>query len=115
MTRCEFYAVKFCVLSIGDGTGGSFLFFKNRLADVTNLLPANLTITGVEATKPGVFTIHLSTDRVALFVWLDIATTSFHGIFPDNGFHMLTPNRSLTFETDSPSVDVKLLKTYLTE
>lgn len=111
-TGCRLQYAQSCLLVI-DG-GSNFMLFNNRLADVTNLQPAKLSIDSIEAAGTGLFAIRLVTDRVALFVWLDLTTTSFHGIFSQNGFHMLAQNQTVIFQTDCAHVDVPTLKLYLT-
>ena len=97
-----------------DG-GASFLLLNNKLAEVTNLPIANLNIESVRVgDEKGSFSIRLTTDNVALFVWLDINTTSFHGIFSQNGFHMISPQHIVCFKTDCDFVTVDLLKRHLT-
>lgn len=111
-TGCQIESSQSCLLAIDDGS--SFLFFNTKLAQVTNLRVANLKIESVEEINNGTFSIRLSTDQVALFVWLDITTTSFHGIFSKNGFHMFEPELLISFHTDCQQVDAHLLETYLT-
>ena len=97
-TGCQIESSQSCLLAIDDGS--SFLFFNTKLAQVTNLRVANLKIESVEEINNGTFAIRLSTDQVALFVWLDITTTSFHVIFSKNGFHMFEPELLISFHTD---------------
>jgi hypothetical protein len=51
---------------------------------------------------------------VALFVLLDIKTTSFVGVFSDNGFHMVSKNKQVKFETKDFSVTEQDVASYLT-
>lgn len=112
LTGCLFNKPDSCILTIGDGY--NFMFFNHRLADVTNLKVANLTIESVEMIRTGTFSVRVKSDQVALFVWLDITTTSFCGIFSDNGFHMVQPSLTVTFTTDSTTLDENMLRKYLT-
>lgn len=119
LTGCRFGWTYSCLISIGsddgDASGSSnFLFFTTRLADVTNLNVASVTIDSVDRLEAGRFSVRVRTDRVALFVWLDITTTRFVGVFSDNGFHMITTNRSVTFTTDNVQLDVETLAKHLT-
>lgn len=114
-TNCRFGSSSgpSCLLTIDDGT--NFMFLNPRLADVTNLLAVNLTIDSIRATaQQGKFSVRVKSDRVALFVWLDITTTRFHGIFSDNGFHMTAADRTVMFTTDNAQVDENTLLKYLT-
>lgn len=45
--------------------------------------------------------VGLETDVVALFVYLDMNTNDFYGVFSDNGFHMTEAEQTVTYKTES--------------
>lgn len=110
-TGCQVNAIESCVLTIDESS--NFWLFNTLLAQVTNLQVAKLSIESVKSQGKGEFAIGLRTDQVALFVWLDLTTTSFYGIFSDNRFHMHTATRTVYFYTDYENVDENTLRTYL--
>uniref|UniRef100_A0A0B6ZRQ6 Beta-mannosidase Ig-fold domain-containing protein n=1 Tax=Arion vulgaris TaxID=1028688 RepID=A0A0B6ZRQ6_9EUPU len=61
----------------------------------SSLLPAEVKIDSVTSIDDYTFNIQVSTDAIALFVWL--ATDNIHGYFSDNGFVMLTPSIQIQF------------------
>ncbi len=89
----------------------NFLFFQNRLADVTNLRKSNLKIVNFTQESKDLFTIELETDQVALFVWLDIESSRFYGTFSDNGFHMTDSSRvQINYKLESKNVSLEEIK-----
>ncbi|CAG5129202.1 unnamed protein product, partial [Candidula unifasciata] len=61
----------------------------------SKLLPADLKITSVIQVDENTFNIQVSTNAIALFVWL--STVNIPGHFSDNGFVMLTPVTTVQF------------------
>ena len=121
-TGCQLNSFNSCLLVIDSAdrtlfsaeTSINFWLFNNKLANVTNLAVATLTIDSIVFVSVGLFSIELRTNKIALFVWLDLNTTSFFGIFSDNGFHMVTQTRIVTFQTDCTNIGEDDLKKYLT-
>jgi len=111
-TGCKFNADSSCVLVLTSNDNQfahkdfiNFLLFKTRLADVKNLQVPDLRIDSVrQLDDNGNFEISLSTNQVAVFVWLDTNTDRFKGIFSDNGFHMVDKERKINFKTNDRSV-----------
>lgn len=86
-----------------DGTR-NFVFLNNKL-DLSYLnKPPKIQWAVTETSEAGVFSIRLTSDAVALFVHLDMATTSFYGIFSDNGFHMTEKSCVVTYQSPEASV-----------
>ena len=106
-SRCAVNSTESCLLlaewNVFGESDSNFMLFNNQLANVTNLKPANLRIERVQEFKSGFFEIELSTDQVALFVWLDVETSRIFGTFSDNGFHMTESRRVVTYRVQSES------------
>ena len=65
------------------------------------LYPSDIQIQSINQKSPMDFDIVLTANRPALFVWLE-ALNSVRGYFSHNGFHMLEPNRIVSFHTWEP-------------
>jgi hypothetical protein len=116
---CKFNATKSCLITIENVPGrtdipANFFFMNLRLADVENLKTPALKIESVVAKEKDLFEIKISTDAVALFVWLDIETTDFVGRFSDNAFHMTEAEKVVLYKTKTSNVNVEEVKKYLT-
>lgn len=99
---CSEYAVKSCFLhfslttTTGDYISPDNFLFPGSLKELIDFEPANITITHVKhGTKANTFEIDITTDGVAVFVWLEI--NSIAGEFSDNGFLLVTPTRTIEF------------------
>ena len=120
-TGCELNSNVSCVLELDsddsevqDGNK-NFLLFKNRLADVVNLVKPDLEIVDVRiGDKEGEFLIDIQTSSISLFVWLEMDTSQFFGIFSDNGFHMTARQKTVSYVTNDLSVGLDDVKKYLT-
>ncbi len=81
--------------------GRNFLFQNNRI-DLGSLKKVpKISFEVSETSEPGLFLVGLETVTVALFVYLDINTTDFYGVFSDNGFHMTEAEQTVTYKTES--------------
>lgn len=117
-TGCKFNATQSCLITIENVPGrtdipDNFFFMNLRLADVTNLKAPKLNIESVVAKEKDLFEIKISSDAVALFVWLDIETTEFVGRFSDNAFHMTEAEKVISLKTKT-AVNLEEVKKYLT-
>lgn len=93
-----------CFFTIDQNGTQNFVFLNNRL-DLSYLIkPPKIEWVVAETSEAGLFSIRLTSDSVALFVHLDMTTTSFYGIFSDNGFHMTEKSRVVTFQSPMASV-----------
>jgi beta-mannosidase len=108
LTDCQFNATKSCLVTIeylneamSDGNSPNFFFMNKKLAEVTNLKTPTLKIESIKSLNDSHFEIILSSDAIALFVWLDLNINNFFGKFSDNGFHMTSPNKKIIFMTPS--------------
>lgn len=91
----------------------NFAFLDHRI-DLTNLdKPPKINFKISETSKPGLFTIHLKSTSIALFVYLDIGTTDFYGTFSDNGFHMTRPEYEVFYRTENLKVTAESLREHL--
>ncbi|KAL3837189.1 hypothetical protein ACJMK2_022560 [Sinanodonta woodiana] len=80
--------------------------------DAVGLQKANIQITSIQAgPNTGIFTVTLSTDAIAPFVWLE--TYGVKGRFSDNGFLMVHSQKNVTF-TAWEVVDVPTLRKSMT-
>jgi beta-mannosidase len=99
---CGDDAVKSCFLHFsmttteGDSIGPDNFLFPGPLKGLTGFEAANITVTFVtRGTKANTFEIDITTNRVALFVWLEANDVA--GQFSDNGFLLVTPTRKIEF------------------
>lgn len=98
---CGQNAVKSCFLhfsltSSGDNISPDNFLFPGPLKELTGFEAAKITVASVtHGTKVNTFEIDIRTDRVALFVWLEANDVA--GQFSDNGFLLVTPNRTIEF------------------
>ena len=80
----------------GDIISPDNFLFPGPLKELIGFKAANITVTSV---VPGMdantFEIEISTDTVALFVWLE--ANDIAGEFSDNGFLLVTPTRKIEF------------------
>lgn len=83
----------FLHMSANDPTTDNWLYLA-ELKDST-LQTADVTISDVSQDSAREFTVTVSTNAIALFVWLESADIL--GRFSDNGFLMLTPKTTLKF------------------
>lgn len=119
---CEFNTLKSCVMVLTSNEDTfvhkdfiNFLLFNIGLSKVDNLRVPKLKIENVrQIDRTGNFQIDLSTDQVSLFVWLDINTDKFKGVFSDNGFHMVENRKQVTFKTYNPNIHEDDIYKYLT-
>lgn len=94
-----------------------------KIKDAIGLERAHITVsdlTGPKRDQFGVntFTLHLTSDRIAPFVWLDFSPEAdISGIFSDNGFFLTGPKNvtfrtveNVTLKTLNSSVVIKSLK-----
>ena len=89
----------------------NFIFLDNKI-DLSHLSKApRIQWQVTETSRSGVFAIWLVSDSVALFVQLDMATTSFYGVFSDNGFHMTDASCMVTYE--SSTANLREIESYL--
>ncbi|BFZ06433.1 hypothetical protein BsWGS_09472 [Bradybaena similaris] len=77
----------------------------------SKLKPAQVKITSVTRASDHVFDIEVSSDAIALFVWLSV-DIDVRGHFSDNGFLLLTPSRHVRFYTIEPTA-VEYLSSHL--
>ncbi|BFZ22342.1 hypothetical protein BsWGS_25381 [Bradybaena similaris] len=96
-SKCQ--AVENCLLSVTATDNAGSVLSTSWLAlaypKYSKLLPANVKVTAVTQVDQYSFNIQVSTDAIALFVWL--ATDNIQGHFSDNGFVMLTPDTTVKF------------------
>jgi beta-mannosidase len=102
VTGCGDDYVKSCFLHFsmntteGDSIGPDNFLFPGPLKGLTGFQAANITVTSVtHGTKANTFEIDITTNRVALFVWLEANDVA--GQFSDNGFLLVTPTRKIEF------------------
>jgi len=77
-------------------TIGSENFLLLGKPDEATLLPSKITVTDVrETSESNVFKVHIATDQVAIFVFLE---TPIDGVFSDNGFLLHEVTLTLEFE-----------------
>ncbi|XP_044756107.1 beta-mannosidase [Coccinella septempunctata] len=77
-----------------------------------NLQKPTIQITSILALAPyknRSFKIELKTSEIALFVWLECEEVP--GSFSENGFHLVTPTKTIYFEADEDCNPDKLKKT----
>ena len=96
----------------------NFLFLNDKFDTVSNMRVPQVRIISVAAASSassdsGQFSIVIGADAVALFVWLDVETSTICGTFSDNGFHMTSSTRTLTYQTDTTNVTVDDISRYL--
>ena len=72
--------------------------FLNRPKSYQLSFNPNLQIRNVNSTSPNDFDIVITTDRPALFVWLDVPA-NVSGYFSRNGFHMFEPSMVVSFHS----------------
>jgi beta-mannosidase len=119
-TGCVVNSSHSCLLELSSSDpqvqeqNSNFLFFTNRLAQVENLNTPRLQITSIEQVSQNSFHVTVQTNQIALFVWLELDTNQFSGIFSDNGFQMTTPERTLQFTSDQAELTLDVLKRHLT-
>lgn len=103
-----------CLVEI-TGLDGYLNFMFLNLTQIVpkDLLKANIRVKLIEQVESDLFEITLEVDSVALFVHLDLNTTLVNGYFSDNGFHMTTPNKVITFKVYNKQIDVSYIKSYL--
>ncbi|KAK7109882.1 beta-mannosidase-like [Littorina saxatilis] len=78
----------------------------------SNIPRANVTIASVQqASSPRGFTITLTTDAIAPFVWLEAG--SMMGRFSDNGFLLVKMTFTVTFTAWRDDVDIHTLRSHL--
>ena len=117
---CQFNSNKSSCLiqlefSSEDSIQTNFLFLNNKLTDLSTLNKSpKLNIKTISKINDGLFQIDIETDSIALFVWLDVNATNFFGIFSDNGFHMVTKNQTIMYQTEDFSVSLDDMKQHLT-
>jgi beta-mannosidase len=100
-----------------DTSETNFLFFNNKLAEVATLRVPDLRVESVSEVDnaDNLFEIVIETDQLALFTWLDVATSRFVGTFSDNGFHMTEATRTVLYQVESEAkVSVEDFKSNLT-
>jgi beta-mannosidase len=80
----------------GDSMSPDNFLFPGPLKELNGFEAANVTITSVTpGTNANTFVIDVTTDKVALFVWLEASDVA--GQFSDNGFLLVTPTRTIEF------------------
>jgi hypothetical protein len=115
-TGCRFNGNpdKNCLLEVKTSSTGlkNYFFFTDKFNQANNL--NQVEVYNIQQTSPNTFDISVrsNADYVVLFVWLDIQNTNIVGIFSDNGFHMTTADRTVTF-TAATTVTVADMKTYM--
>ncbi|KAL4228617.1 hypothetical protein ACF0H5_011667 [Mactra antiquata] len=86
----------FIAFHFGNTSGPTNWMPLSQFNNAEGLQKANIKITNVQATsKPNEFTLTLTTDALAPFVWVD--TNNVKGRFSDNGFLMYQKTMTLTF------------------
>ncbi|RMZ94253.1 beta-mannosidase, partial [Brachionus plicatilis] len=121
-SECEFNKAQSCVMILTSNEDIfvhkefiNFLLFNIGLAKVNNLKASKLKVENVrQIDRNGNFLIDLSSDQVSLFVWLDINTDKFKGIFSDNGFHMVDSRKRVAFKTNNYNIHEEDIYKYLT-
>ncbi|XP_068084134.1 beta-mannosidase [Anabrus simplex] len=100
------YAV-FSIVSNEPGEsqiGFDNVLYLTPLQDAVGLSLPNITVTDVTGPIDGVFTVRLTTDHVAPFVWLE--TSRIAGTFSENGFLMADANRTVLFRPFARSANI---------
>ncbi|XP_057669222.1 beta-mannosidase-like isoform X1 [Diorhabda carinulata] len=83
--------------------------FPDALKD-SNITTAHVKIDDIrKISDAGVFIIEISTDQIALFVWLE--SLDIRGNFSENGFLMVQPKRVVFFNSEEQTSTEYLLKT----
>lgn len=91
----------------GNITSPDNFLFPGPLKELTDFKAANITVTSViPGMDANTFEIEISTDRVALFVWLE--ANDIAGEFSDNGFLLVTPTRKIEFTAKTDVTSDKL-------
>nr|CAD7426538.1 unnamed protein product [Timema monikensis] len=75
--------------------GPDNFLFLSPLTTAQGLLAVQVEVVSVTNQQYNLLTVQLTTDNIALFVWLEVA--GIQGQFSDNGFHMVTPYKNITF------------------
>ena len=118
-TGCEFNTSKSCLITFSFlktpqyGDGDNSIFFNNFFHTVENLIEPKLEIINIEKIDLFNFNIRIKTSSIALFVWLDLATTEVVGRFENNGFHMTSQETDVKVYVQSPSVTVDFIRANL--
>ncbi|CAH0385284.1 unnamed protein product [Bemisia tabaci] len=97
----RFSPVYFLHLQLYDAAGtllSQNFILPQGFLNITGFETANVTIHHVQSIDVKKFTIHLQTNRLAAFVWLE---TTIPGRFSDNGFMMIEPTMQLNFTADA--------------
>ena len=92
----------------GDNISPNNFLFPGPLKQLNGFEAANITVSNVNpGTKANTFQVEITTDRVALFVWLE--ANDIAGQFSDNGFLLVTATRKVEFiaNQDVTSDDLK--------
>jgi beta-mannosidase len=99
---CERNAEKSCFLHFslfsenGDNISPDNFLFPGPLKELTDFEVATITVKSVTPGKEAnTFEITIETNRVALFVWLEVNDVP--GEFSDNGFLLVTRTRKVEF------------------
>lgn len=86
--------------------GRNFIFLNNKI-DLDNLKKSpHIKFTVKKTDDKGLFWIGLESDAIALFVYLDMNTTEFYGVFSENGFHMTKPRHVVMYRSQSMELSV---------
>lgn len=77
----------------------NFIFTNDNIFSLPNLSIPKIEVTNVVLLNSSSVQIDIATDSIALFVWLDFDRYNYYfiGSFSENGFHMLTQNKSVIF------------------
>nr|CAD7448136.1 unnamed protein product [Timema bartmani] len=75
--------------------GPDNFLFLSPLTTAQGLQVVQVEVVSVTNQEYNLLTVQLTTDNIALFVWLEVA--GIQGQFSDNGFHMVTPYKNITF------------------
>lgn len=104
-TNCFFY---FSVTKNGAKVTPNNFVFPDAIKD-SNVTTAHVEIDRIrKISNDGEFIIELSTDRIALFVWLE--SVDVRGTFSENGFLMLEPRIVVFFKSEEQTSADYLLK-----
>nr|CAD7205356.1 unnamed protein product [Timema douglasi] len=83
---------------------------RHKLSPLTTaqgLQAVHVQVVSVTNQQYNLLTVQLTTDNIALFVWLEVA--GIQGQFSDNGFHMVTPYKNITFRGERAVASSDLL------